>query len=79
MSDMSLRSAGLLNGREVRREGFAVRALLIAIALGFLTLFLALPLAIVFVEAFARGWNAYLAGLSDPDSLAAIRLKRKTK
>ncbi len=57
-----------------RREGAVARILLIGVALSFLVLFLALPLAIVFLEAFTRGWSAYWAGLSDPDSIAAIRL-----
>lgn len=51
-----------------------VRAALIAIALGFLGLFLALPLAVVFIEAFSRGWEVYKAAITDPDALAAIRL-----
>jgi sulfate transport system permease protein len=58
----------------VRRDGLAVRVILIGLALGFLGLFLALPLAIVFMEAFARGHQAYLKALSDPDTLAAVRL-----
>jgi len=58
----------------VRSEGRLVRWLLIGVALGFLGLFLALPLAIVFIEASARGWSAYLNALADPDALAAIRL-----
>ncbi len=51
-----------------------VRAFLIAAALGFLLLFLVLPLASVFVEAFRRGVGAYWAALVEPDALAAIRL-----
>ncbi|MFO1189101.1 MAG: sulfate ABC transporter permease subunit CysW [Alphaproteobacteria bacterium] len=57
-----------------RRESVTTRIILIGIALGFLGLFLALPLAIIFVEALARGFPAYLDALSDPDSVAAIRL-----
>lgn len=61
-----------------RREALAeprwVRWSLIAIALGFLGLFLALPLATVFVEAFRRGTGVYLAALAEPDAAAAIRL-----
>ncbi len=34
------------------------RAALIAIALGFLGLFIVLPLLLVFLQAFARGWDA---------------------
>ena len=51
-----------------------VRAFLIAAALGFLLLFLVLPLASVFVEAFRRGVGAYWAALVEPDALAAIKL-----
>ncbi len=57
-----------------RAEPLAVRWLLIAVALAFLTLFLFLPLATVFGQALADGVGAYLAALSDPDALAAIRL-----
>jgi len=52
----------------------AVRVLLIAVALAFLTLFLLLPLAAVFVQAFDKGWEAYLAALREPDTLSAIKL-----
>ncbi|MBP2316314.1 sulfate ABC transporter permease subunit CysW [Azospirillum soli] len=51
-----------------------VRALMIATALGFLLLFLVLPLASVFVEALRRGVGAYWAALVEPDALAAIQL-----
>ena len=43
-------------------------------ALAFLGLFLLLPLAAVFVEALRQGLGAYLAGITEPDALAAIRL-----
>jgi len=51
-----------------------VRCLLITIALGFLALFLLLPLAAVFVQALDKGWEAYLAALHEPDTLSAIWL-----
>ncbi len=51
-----------------------VRGTLILVALGFLALFLVLPLVAVFAEAFRKGWNVYLAALVDPDALSAIRL-----
>jgi sulfate transport system permease protein len=51
-----------------------VRALLIAVALGFLSLFLLLPLLSVFVEALRKGVDAYFAAFGDPDTQAAIRL-----
>ena len=55
-------------------EPAAVRAALIAGALLFLGLFLVLPLATVFLEAFRLGAGAYLAALREPDALAALRL-----
>jgi len=51
-----------------------LRGLLIAAALGFLALFLALPLIVVFAEALRKGWEVYLAAITDPDALSAIRL-----
>ena len=51
-----------------------VRWLLIAVALGFLGLFLAVPLAAVFVEGLRKGTTLYLAALRDPMAWSAIRL-----
>jgi sulfate transport system permease protein len=51
-----------------------MRWLLIALALGFLLLNLALPLAAVFFEAFRKGWDAYVAGIIEPDAIAAMKL-----
>ncbi len=51
-----------------------VRRLLIGLTLVFLTLFLFLPLAVVFYEAFRKGLGVYFAAIVDPDALAAIRL-----
>src|SRR5688572_20707957 len=55
-------------------EPAAVRWLLTAIALGFLFLFLAVPLAAVFTEALRLGWSAYFAAIREPDAMAALRL-----
>jgi sulfate transport system permease protein len=55
-------------------EPRAMRWLLIATALAFLTLFLFVPLVFVFYEALKKGVSVYLAAISDPDALAAIRL-----
>ena len=55
-------------------EPFWVRALLITVALAFFGLFLLMPLAAVFAEAFKKGWAAYVSGVVSPDSLAAIKL-----
>jgi sulfate transport system permease protein len=56
------------------REAHWVRRLLLVLGLAFFLLFLVLPLSAVFVEALRKGWTAYLAALSEPDALAAIRL-----
>lgn len=58
----------------VTGEGPRVRALLIGIAVVFLALFLVLPLAAVFAQAFAHGVSAYLDAFREPDALSAIRL-----
>jgi sulfate transport system permease protein len=51
-----------------------VRGVLLFIALGFLALFLLVPLAAVFAEAFKKGWQLYLDAIVEPDALSAIRL-----
>ena len=55
-------------------EPAIVRVGLTAIALGFLALFLFVPLAFLFVEALRHGWNAYMAAIVDAEALAAIEL-----
>ena len=55
-------------------ESTLVRWALIATALGYLTLFLFVPLAAVFTEALKNGLESYFAPFQDPDTLAAIRL-----
>jgi sulfate transport system permease protein len=55
-------------------ESPAVRWTLILVATVFLTLFLFLPLAVVFVSAFSKGIRLYFAAFQDPDALAAVRL-----
>ncbi|WCT72373.1 sulfate ABC transporter permease subunit CysW [Sphingomonas naphthae] len=56
------------------QEARWVRVLLIALALGFLGLFLLLPLVVVFVEALAKGLPPFLAALTEPDAVSAIKL-----
>ena len=51
-----------------------LRRLLIVAALAFLTLFLFVPLAAVFFEALKKGVSVYLAAISDPDAVSAIKL-----
>src|SRR6185436_13264639 len=52
----------------------AVRWALIAVALAFFVLFLGIPLAAVFIEAFANGVRAYGQAIIEPTALAALRL-----
>ena len=46
----------------------------VGLALTFLTLFLFAPLAVVFVQALRKGIGVYLAAITDPDAVDAIRL-----
>ena len=61
-------------GQRRLSEPAAVQWLLIAVALGFLGLFLGLPLVTVFAEAFGNGLAAYVDAIRDPDAMAALRL-----
>jgi sulfate transport system permease protein len=55
-------------------EPAVVRWVLIAVTLLFLLLFLALPMGVVFVEAFRNGLGAYANAITEPDALAALKL-----
>ena len=50
------------------------RGILISLALGFLGLFLVLPLVAIFIKAFDKGSAVFLEALSNPDALSAIKL-----
>ena len=60
--------------RRTRSEPAWVAALLLAITLGFLGLFLVVPLVAVFVEALRDGVRTYLSTFADPAARAAVRL-----
>jgi sulfate transport system permease protein len=62
------------SGSAVTTERYPVRVLLVATAVVFLVLFLLLPLAAVFVEAFRAGVGTYFASITEPDAVAAIKL-----
>jgi sulfate transport system permease protein len=51
-----------------------VRRVLIAVALLFLSLFLFVPLITVFFEALKKGWDVYLAAVTEPDAVSAMKL-----
>src|SRR3954466_12995625 len=57
-----------------RTEPWLIRAVIIGIAVTFLTVFVVLPLVVVFAQAFSRGIGAYFSALTDPEALSAIRL-----
>jgi sulfate transport system permease protein len=57
-----------------RTEARPIRLIIIAIALIFLTVFVVLPLIVVFAQAFSKGIAAYAIALSQPEALSAIRL-----
>ena len=59
---------------DFRTEPRLVRGIIIAIAQICLAVFVVLPLVVVFAQAFSRGVGAYVAALSDPEALSAIRL-----
>ena len=56
------------------REPAWVKWTLLGVSLTFFAVFLLLPLVAVFVEAFRKGWDTYLAALVEPDALSAIKL-----
>jgi len=66
--------------RRMRRtlsEPRSVRRVLTLIALAYIALFLVLPLTVVFVEAFRRGFDVFVEAITEPDALSAILLTLK--
>jgi len=59
---------------DARTEPWLVRWIITGLAIAFLTVFVVLPLILVFAEAFSRGAAAYVAALLDPEAMAAIKL-----
>jgi sulfate/thiosulfate transport system permease protein len=57
-----------------RTEPRAVRIAVIGVAVTFLSIFVVLPLVVVFAQALSRGIGAYVAALGNPEALSAIRL-----
>lgn len=60
--------------QNLRTEPGPVRFIIIALAVSFLTVFVVLPLVVVFASAFSKGVMAYFSALADPEALSAIRL-----
>src|SRR5512136_3085376 len=57
-----------------RTEPRAVRIAVIGAAVIFLSIFVVLPLVVVFAQAFSKGISAYVTALGNPEALSAIRL-----
>jgi sulfate/thiosulfate transport system permease protein len=60
--------------RPALEEKRGMRLLLIGIAMGFLALFLLVPLAVVFSTALRDGFAAYVRAIADPETMSAIGL-----
>jgi sulfate transport system permease protein len=74
MSHVRLSAPKVTTRRISTTEAPWVQWTLIALALGFMALFLVMPLLAVFVEALRKGGEAYLEALKEPDAWSAIRL-----
>ena len=66
-------AAGALRRGAVGEPAWLRRSL-VAVALGFLAVFVVLPLAVILREAFALGLGAYLRALATPEARAALGL-----
>jgi sulfate transport system permease protein len=65
---------GRFEANTATRDPAWVKAVVLSVSIGFFALFLLLPLIAVFVEALRRGWEVYLAALTEPDAVSAIQL-----
>lgn len=63
-----------MSARRAAQDPPLLRWSLTLLALGYLGLFLVLPLVTLFAGALSKGWEAYWAALLHPDTLAAVRL-----
>ena len=70
----SSNSRGMKTAGKGMSEPLLVRWLLTGVALAFLALFLFVPLAALFAQAFEKGAGAYFAAIREPDALTAIKL-----
>ena len=66
--------AGHQKSQRGTEESAFAKWTLITLAMGFCLLFLVLPLANVFVQAFSKGWAVYAKAITDADSWSAIKL-----
>ena len=69
-----VQSVAPLNVARATTEPVWVRRVLIGVALVFLSLFLFVPLVSVFFEAFKKGWEVYVAAITEADAVSAMWL-----
>ena len=67
-------TTGHAKSRRGTEDPWYIRWILIGIAALFAGVFLVLPLANVFGQAVAKGWQAAFGSLTDPDTIAATKL-----
>jgi sulfate transport system permease protein len=60
--------------RRATQDPVAARIAITAVSIGFIAIFLLMPLITVFTQALAQGWSAALAALKEPDALSAVAL-----
>lgn len=69
-----LEQAAVPEFKAATQEPWFIRLGLIGITYLFLGLFLVLPLLTIFITAFEKGWEVYVASITHPDALSAIKL-----
>lgn len=74
VNPVPVQSVAPLNVARATTEPVWVRRVLIGVALVFLSLFLFVPLVSVFFEAFKKGWEVYVAAITEADAVSAMWL-----
>ncbi|MFA5955430.1 sulfate ABC transporter permease subunit CysW [Hyphomicrobium sp.] len=72
--DARLDGAAKFEANPATRDSGWVKFVVLGLGLTYFTVFLLLPLAAVFTEAFRKGVDTYFAALVEPDALSAIEL-----
>ncbi|MGP7816097.1 sulfate ABC transporter permease subunit CysW [Niallia sp. 01092] len=73
-ANIQISTKPLINNLAVKKDPVFIQWILISIVLVFLSLFLIVPLAAIFVKAFEKGISVYVEAISNPDAIAAIKL-----
>jgi len=69
-----IKNAKVVNKSSTTQDPLWVRWILITISIAFISLFICVPLGLVIFQAFSKGITAYFSALTQPDTLAAIKL-----